>query len=140
MIQVVSAMVVQDRRLLLTQRTRWDQHHPLRWETPGGKVESEESHHEALRRELREELGVEVASINDHPVWAGAVARPGREDVFLTLYWTELAGTPRPAEGQGMGWFTESEFIGLGANLMPGNEKAFSCMVAYLDRAKWGEL
>jgi mutator protein MutT len=132
-IEVVSALIVQDGRLLLTQRTRSDQDYPFRWETPGGKVEAGETHAEALVRELREELGSEVESIRERDIWTGEVERPGRESVRLSLYPVILAGAPRPAEGQGMGWFNQAEFIGLRRNLMPGNEKAFSQMLVHMD-------
>jgi len=56
---VVAGAVVRDGRVLLAQRTRPPEL-AGQWELPGGKVEPGESAEEALRRELREELGVEV--------------------------------------------------------------------------------
>jgi 8-oxo-dGTP diphosphatase len=56
---VVAALVLRDSRILICQRHR-DDSHALQWEFPGGKVEPGESHAEALKRELREELGIEA--------------------------------------------------------------------------------
>ena len=57
--QVVAAILVQDSRVLICQR-REDQAFALQWEFPGGKVEAGESLREALRRELQEELGIDL--------------------------------------------------------------------------------
>jgi 8-oxo-dGTP pyrophosphatase MutT (NUDIX family) len=54
------ASSISERRVLLQQRPL-SKDFALRWECPGGKVERHESHHGALARELREELGIEVA-------------------------------------------------------------------------------
>ena len=56
--QVVAAVMVRDSRVLICQRTA-EQAFPLQWEFPGGKVEAGEELAAALRRELREELGIE---------------------------------------------------------------------------------
>ena len=58
-IEVSAGLVFRDGRLLITQR-----HHAAHlgglWEFPGGKRERDESFADCLRRELREELGIEV--------------------------------------------------------------------------------
>lgn len=132
MIEVVSAVVFEEGRMLLTQR-RPSQDFAFRWESPGGKVEGNESHHEALRRELREELGVSVSGVSQVAVFCGEFERPGKESVFVLLYRTELevsyAACPR--EGQGMGWFTRDELLLL--NMAPANDKARRLLIEALD-------
>lgn len=54
---VVAAVIEREGRVLICRR-RADDRYPLKWEFPGGKVEPWEDPREALRRELREELGV----------------------------------------------------------------------------------
>jgi 8-oxo-dGTP diphosphatase len=57
--QVVAAVMERDGKILIGQRKRGGRH-PLKWEFPGGKVETGEDPRAALVRELREELGVEA--------------------------------------------------------------------------------
>ncbi len=72
-IRVVAGAIEEAGQVLCAQRGP-DQRHPGLWELPGGKVEPGESDAQALSRELREELGVEVVvgsylgtSIHDYP-------------------------------------------------------------------------
>jgi len=58
-VRVVGAMIVRDGRYLITQRPPTASL-PLLWEFPGGRVEEGETDEEALRRELREEMAIEV--------------------------------------------------------------------------------
>jgi 8-oxo-dGTP diphosphatase len=61
--QVVAGLIVRDqtgeRQILICQRTQ-HQSMPLKWEFPGGKIETGEQPRDALKRELEEELGIEA--------------------------------------------------------------------------------
>jgi mutator protein MutT len=59
-IEVVAAVIRRDGKILITQRLD-DVHLARLWEFPGGKVEAGESLEAALQREIREELGIDVA-------------------------------------------------------------------------------
>ena len=52
-------LINNDNQILLSQRTA-DKSFPGQWEFPGGKIESSEMAHEALIRELKEELGIDI--------------------------------------------------------------------------------
>jgi 8-oxo-dGTP diphosphatase len=56
---VAAAVIVERAEVLLTQRKRGT-HLAGSWEFPGGKVEPGEDPRAALRRELREEVGIDV--------------------------------------------------------------------------------
>lgn len=57
--QVVAALIMHKGKILVCQRTR-HQTMPLKWEFPGGKIETGEQPRDALRRELEEELGIDA--------------------------------------------------------------------------------
>jgi len=57
---VAAGLVFRDGKLLITQRHA-KAHLGGLWEFPGGKREQNETFEECLARELREELGIEVA-------------------------------------------------------------------------------
>lgn len=61
--RVVAAVILQDGKILVCQRTR-HQTMPMKWEFPGGKIEEGEQPRDALHRELDEELGID-ATIGD---------------------------------------------------------------------------
>ncbi len=62
--QVVAALIVESNRLLICQR-REGGPFALKWEFPGGKIERGEGPEQALARELREELAIEIPSAKE---------------------------------------------------------------------------
>ncbi|GAB2658901.1 NUDIX domain-containing protein [Prescottella soli] len=104
--EVVAAAMIRDGRLLLAQRTRPVELAGL-WELPGGKVEPDESPADAVRRELREELGVEAV--------AGArigADVPLRDGMVLRAYRAELvSGTPRALDHAALCWVDARELL-----------------------------
>lgn len=66
--EVVAAVIVYDSKILCMQRNlgKFD-YTSYKFEFPGGKIEPGESRHEALERELREEMDMHVSiSENDY--------------------------------------------------------------------------
>ena len=59
MIEVTCAIVMEGNKVLVTQRSE-HMPHPLKWEFPGGKLKEGETPERCIKREIREELGVEI--------------------------------------------------------------------------------
>ncbi|WP_164112394.1 MULTISPECIES: (deoxy)nucleoside triphosphate pyrophosphohydrolase [Sphingobacterium] len=59
MLHVTCAIIVHKSKVLICQRSA-SMKLPLKWEFPGGKLEKDESLEDGLRREVREELGVNI--------------------------------------------------------------------------------
>lgn len=63
MIEVTCALIVDDQNRLFAAQRSSKMSLPLKWEFPGGKVESGESFESCLLREIKEELNVEIEII-----------------------------------------------------------------------------
>lgn len=57
--KVTCAILLQNGLIYCAQRSA-DMPLPLKWEFPGGKLEPGESEEDCIRREIREELGIEI--------------------------------------------------------------------------------
>ena len=56
---VVAAIIKKDNSYLIAQRNK-NKYMGLKWEFPGGQVEPNETFHEALSREIQEELNIDI--------------------------------------------------------------------------------
>ena len=108
-IDVVAAIVERNGTFLVTLRPEGT-HLSGHWEFPGGKVHHSETHAEALRRELFEELDC-VAHVGAlvHQV---THAYP-EKTVRLFFYRCTVAGEPKPMMGQEMRWVGRAELTRL---------------------------
>lgn len=96
MVTVVAALIEQNGRMLICQRTR-NGSFPLSWEFPGGKVEPGETLPQALARELQEELGVActVGAEQYRTRHRYAHAPELADGIELIFFSAQLAGAPQ---------------------------------------------
>ena len=62
MLNVVCAIIYVGNKILVAQRSK-NMKLPLKWEFPGGKLENAESEIECIKREIKEELNIEIKII-----------------------------------------------------------------------------
>jgi 8-oxo-dGTP diphosphatase len=74
------------------------------WEFPGGKVEQGEQPEEALIRELKEELGIEIANVDLEPLTFASHAYPGFHLLMPLYRCARWRGRVTPLEGQELRW------------------------------------
>lgn len=115
---VVAGLIHRGTQLLLCQRPA-HKARPLKWEFPGGKIEPGETPQEALIRECREELRIEI-----RPLESVTQLQWQYDDVTVSLSLWEaviVEGEPQLLEHQAMQWLPLEELDNL--PLCPADEK-----------------
>ena len=100
-IPVVTAILCKGRHVLVAKRPPGGSMEGV-WEFPGGKVERGESPSQALRRELREELGIEA---EEGPIVTAETHEYPGAGIFIVFYFVHYwKGEPRPLHHSDMKW------------------------------------
>jgi 8-oxo-dGTP diphosphatase len=127
-IQVVAgALVSLQGQILIAQRPK-GKHMAGGWEFPGGKIDQGETPLAALRRELEEELDIQVQKAEylvscDHEY-------PDRV-VHLELWLvTEFKGEPKPLDHQALRWVNVDQLAT--ADLLPADQPLIEALVMRL--------
>jgi 8-oxo-dGTP diphosphatase len=115
---VVAGILIARSQVLLTLRSAERLAYPSTWALPGGHVEPGELEAETLRRELREELGIDVLGCDDEPtsrlhLTAGAPSANLHLSTWRVRTWR---GQPRNLlrdEHERIAWLGADELEGL---------------------------
>lgn len=99
-VRVVAAVLVRDGRYLLGRRPVVKRHGGL-WEFPGGKLDPGESMLDAARRELVEELALEVTGIGEFLMRVA----DGRSGFVIEFVEVHAEGEAVALEHEALGWF-----------------------------------
>ena len=105
-IEVVASIIHQDGKILATQRGYGD--FKGLWEFPGGKIEPGETPEEALRREIHEELNIDI-SVEKHI----CIVEHDYPNFHLTMhcYWCSIVqGEVVLNEHQSARWLEKTEW------------------------------
>jgi len=104
---VVAAIIKKDNFYLIVQRNR-NKYMGLKWEFPGGKVETNETFHEALSREIQEELSIQI---NVHEKIAEEKYKDDQINIILHYYLcSERSGTTILNEHENIAWVEKKDF------------------------------
>jgi mutator protein MutT len=108
--EVAAGILLDGDRVLIARRQERD-HQGGRWEFPGGKRHAGESIAECLRREMVEEIGLEVTV---GPLWRALTHVYPDRRVSIYFHLCEAkAGTPRAIECDEIRWVRPEELAGL---------------------------
>ncbi len=120
----VGAVIIQDGKILLVTGHDMD----LYW-TPGGRIEDGEDHKTTLRRELQEELGVELVQMTPFVTYKAPRTTTG-EMRTVYIYFADITGEPVPAEEiKAFVWYGLAEYK---AQKPPVKEHTYKRVIRHL--------
>lgn len=109
---VGAAIFNDEEKLFITQRGKKAKNEQGTWEIPGGSVEFNETFEQALKREIKEELGVEIAVLELLGVCDHIIPEEKQHWVSPTYICKIIKGTPKilePEKCAAVGWFSLDE-------------------------------
>ena len=109
-LHVAAAVIRDERGRILISRRAAGVHQGGLWEFPGGKLEPGEDVQAALRRELREELGIEAGRLS--PLIRVPWDYPDRQVLLDVWEVLDFRGTPHGREGQPLRWVSLEDLSG----------------------------
>jgi len=101
-IHVAAAVILDSRGNVYLAKRLSEAHQGGLWEFPGGKVERGESAKQALKRELYEELDIEISS--SQPFISIPFDYPDKSILLDVFTVNQYEGTPFGKEGQETAW------------------------------------
>lgn len=114
---VVAGILIAGGRVLLTLRSAERLAYPSTWALPGGHVEPGELESEALGRELREELGIDVLGCYDAPSSRLNLTGGSSGELHLSTWrirrWRGQPSNLLKDEHDRIAWFGAGELDGL---------------------------
>lgn len=109
----VGAAIFNDEgRLFITKRGKKAKNESGTWEIPGGSVEFGETFEEAIKREIKEELGIEIEILELLGICDHIIPQEKQHWVSPTYICRITKGKPKilePEKCEEIGWFTLSE-------------------------------
>jgi 8-oxo-dGTP diphosphatase len=106
--RIACALLIRDERVFLAHRSLTKRWYPNVWDLPGGHIKQHETPVEAVVREVREELGVDIEAPGDGPLLH--VRLPTMEMwIWRVDEWTGEVTNAAPEEHDAIGWFTLAE-------------------------------
>ncbi|NCF75465.1 MAG: NUDIX domain-containing protein [Xanthomonadaceae bacterium] len=114
-LQKAGALIIKDKKLMIVNPTG----KPF-FINPGGKYEAGETAEECLRRELNEELCVELKSCEHYKTYDITKAAHSDNSLSLELYVVVIEGEPIPSAEIGtIGWMSQEDFQNKKYNVAP---------------------
>ena len=134
---VAVGIIMRDGRVLACQR-KPTARYPLKWEFPGGKLEQNEAPEEALIRELREELAIEVVSMErffqQEWFYPEGITDPKKDGSFRVHYFlvNGFRGEPVNKAFEQIRWVTARELQAM--DILEGNRASVDLLARHAEQ------